>query len=226
MLPYVAESLARGVRFRLTRRLPTMNPLTIWPDLDDEPVVCRPMAGRFGNLKQSELLLLCALARRLPGRRVFEFGTFDGQTTWHLAANAPEDARVYTLDLPADHAARRHPQEDRNVSYTTGIGVGEAFVNSRYSEKIEQIYCDSCRFEPGSLRGTIDLCLVDACHEYEHVRIDTENALAMVRPGGVILWHDYSRWWPGVQRCLDELAARLPVFRIYDTSLGALVMPE
>ena len=47
----------------------------------------------------------------------------------------------------------------------------------------------------------------------------------MVRPGGTIFWHDYSRWWPGVQRCLDELSRDLPVFRVFDTALAALRRP-
>ncbi len=51
---------------------------------------------------------------------------------------------------------------------------------------------------------------------------DTENALEMAAPGGVIFWHDYSRWWPGVQKVLDDLAGRLPVFRVEGTSLAAV----
>ena len=39
---------------------------------------------------------------------------------------------------------------------------------------------------------------MDAGHAYELVRSDSEKALEMVRPGGVILWHDYHYTHDGV----------------------------
>ena len=36
---------------------------------------------------------------------VFELGTFDGLTTLGIAANAPDSARILTLDLPEDWLA-------------------------------------------------------------------------------------------------------------------------
>ena len=54
---------------------------------------------------------------------------------------------------------------------------------------------------------------VDGSHSYEYVLSDTEAAWKMVKPGGLILWHDYdSRWWPGVTRALNQLQGRDPRF--------------
>src|SRR5258708_23027529 len=105
-LPFAVESPLRGLRFRLSRRLPTRHPAEMWPGLESTTVSLRPFAGRFGNVKRYELLVLCAMARHLGARRLFEFGTFDGLTTWHLAANTGPEARVTTLDLPLHHPAR------------------------------------------------------------------------------------------------------------------------
>jgi methyltransferase family protein len=224
-VPYAVESPLRGLKFRLSRKLPTRHPTEVWPGLEASTVTVRPFLGRFCNVKRYELLVLCAVARHTEARRLFEFGTFDGLTTWHLAANAGPEARVWTFDLPLDHPARSFAGHDRTVGKIHGVAVGSRFTETPEGARVEQLYGDSLGFDAGPYRGSMDFCFVDASHEYEHVCRDTENALAMVRPGGVIFWHDYSRWWPGVQQCLDELSRELPVFRVFDTALGALVRP-
>ena len=225
LLRYEVERLVRGVRFRLTRRLPDRDPADVWPGIEAAAVVQRPFAARFGNLKPHELTLLCAVANLTRPRGVFEFGTFDGLTAWHLARNAGPDCRVWTLDLPPDHPARFADEHDRSVGDVRGVVPGAAFAGTPEARQITQLFGDSLDFDPSPLERAIDFCLIDAGHGYGHVRADTDNALRMVRPGGVIFWHDYSRWWPGVQRCLDEQSCELPVFRVFDTALAALRRP-
>jgi predicted O-methyltransferase YrrM len=222
ILPYALESPLRGVKFRLSRRLPTRHPAEVWPGLESAAVRLRPFAGRFGNVKRYELLVLCAVARHTASERLFEFGTFDGLTTWHLAVNAGPAARVRTLDLPPDHPARARAGHDRSVGKIHGVTVGAHFAGTPEAARIEQLYGDSLAFDAEPYRGRVDFCFIDASHEYQHVRRDTANALTMVRPGGTVFWHDYSRWWPGVQKCLDDLSRERPVFRVADTALAAL----
>jgi hypothetical protein len=52
---------------------------------------------------------------------------------------------------------------------------------------------------------------------------DSEKALELVKPGGLVLWHDYAGpgHSPGVFRALNELAERIPIVRIQGTSLAA-----
>jgi len=222
---FQVERLWRGVRFRFSRRLRERHPAEVWPGVESVRVELAPFAGRFGNVKRYELMVLCAVVKYLRGRSIFEFGTFDGLTTWHLAANAGASSRLWTLDLPLDHPARAFKGHNRAVGKINGVAVGGYFRGSSEGERIEQVYSDSLQFDPEPYRGQVDFCFIDAGHGYEHVSRDTSNALIMVRPGGTIFWHDYSRWWPGVQRCLDELSQRLPVFRVAETSLGALQVP-
>jgi predicted O-methyltransferase YrrM len=219
---YEAKRFIRGVRFRLTRRLPTHDAADVFPGIDRVEIAHQPLVGRSANLKPHELALLCAAVRWSKSRALFEFGTFDGRTAWHLARNAGPGAKVWTLDLPMDHPARFAPGHDRRVGRVNGIPVGEKFAETPESGRITQLYCDSLEFDPMPFEGTIDFCFIDGGHGYEHVHSDTANALRMIKPGGLIFWHDYSRWWPGVQRCLDECAATLPVFRVEGTALAAL----
>jgi predicted O-methyltransferase YrrM len=224
LLPFEVERRLRGLKFRLSRKLPDRQPAAVWPGIDTTAVTLRPFAGQFGNLQRYELMVLCAVARHLGARQLFEFGTFDGLTTWHLAANVVPDARVWTLDLPLNHPARYYTGHDRTVGRIHAVRVGAMFTQTEEAGRIEQLYSDSLDFDAEAHRGRIDFCFIDASHEYQHVCRDTANALIMTRPGGVIFWHDYSRWWPGVQKCLDDLSVERPVFRVQDTALAALIV--
>src|SRR3712207_5275930 len=50
----------------------------------------------------ADLVSLCLICRILKPRTIFEIGTFRGYTALHFALNTPDDARVYTLDLPSN----------------------------------------------------------------------------------------------------------------------------
>src|SRR5262249_23777690 len=133
--------------------------------------------------------------------------------------------RIWTLDLPLDHPARFSKGHDRAVGKISDVIVGSEFHNTPQGDQIEQIFCDSMLFDPEPYRQRVDFCFIDAGHGYQNVLRDTENALGMTKPGGVIFWHDYSRWWSGVQKVIDDLASRLPVFRVTETYLAALQVP-
>jgi len=68
----------------------------------------------------------------------------------------------------------------------------------------------------------MDVVFVDAGHTYPYVKSDTENALSMLRPGGVILWHDYLQvLHPDVTQCLYEYRlAGLPIYHLRGTTLA------
>src|SRR6476661_10632036 len=53
-----------------------------------------------GNVTDRELVVLTGLVKASKAKSIFEFGTFDGRTTRNLAANAPADGSVWTIDLP------------------------------------------------------------------------------------------------------------------------------
>src|SRR3954467_3250322 len=61
-------------------------------------------SSTFGETTLNDLVALAALVARRRPKTAFEFGTFTGVGTLHIALNAP-DAIVHTLDLAADHRA-------------------------------------------------------------------------------------------------------------------------
>ncbi|GAB5403886.1 MAG: hypothetical protein Aurels2KO_21170 [Aureliella sp.] len=149
-------------------------------------------------MPEHELLTLGALAKQLKPKLVVEFGTFMGGSTLAMASNLPEESRIVTVDLEPD----KRPEHEHGM----GIGllefeVGCLFHGTRYESKIEQRFANTVEFSDEDLVGKADLVFVDADHTYEFAKRDTETALRLVKPGGAILWHDYS-WAPENPECV------------------------
>lgn len=145
------------------------------------------------NITFYELFVVCQLVADRQPRSVFEFGTFDGRTTLHLAMNSPAATRITTIDLPE----RESPFEDPTL-------VGRRFGGTPYAERITQLRENTRRFDPAPYAGRMDFIFIDAGHTYEDVCNDTDLALRLAAPDDcLILWHDYTQW-PGVQQALDE----------------------
>lgn len=54
-----------------------------------------------------------------------------------------------------------------------------------------------------------DVAFIDGYHGYEAVVDDITSVLPLVRPGGLLVFHDYCATWPGVMRAVDELVDQL-----------------
>ena len=138
------------------------------------------------NLSWEEIVTLSHLVKALAPRRIFEFGTFDGRTTLHLALNSPADAQVTTIDI-----VRGSFDFGADTPYFKKVTVGECFADSPVGGKITMLTADTRKLDVAPYRGQQDLVFVDADHFYDGVINDSHKAFEMVRPGGVIVWHDY-----------------------------------
>jgi len=178
------------------------------------------------TMPPAELVALAAICARTRPRRIFEVGTYTGLSTLAMALNAPAGAEIFTLDLPP--AARPTHVHGLGVGGFPDFEVGRHLRGHRLDVRIHQLFGDTRTFDPTLFRASMDLVLVDADHTYDFVRADTEHALTMLRPGGVIVWDDYV-WTArapecaGVTRCVNELAAGRAVHRVAGTRLAVLV---
>lgn len=184
--------------------LPPIDPSQLIPP-DVQVALDEPFPVRDGNAPREDLSLLCRLVVHFRPRTIFEFGTFCGVTTYYLARYAPDDAIVYTLDLPPGASQTRLPLDDREGHFLRERQVGEAFRDKPEARKIVSLSGDSALFDFSRYAGLIDLVLVDASHAYANCLSDSLRALTLRSPRGVIAWHDYGASWPGVTRALDDL---------------------
>jgi len=205
------------------------------PEVPIEDLLRNPLPVRIpeptpqdGNVSALESLVIAGLTAACAPASCFEIGTFDGRTALTLAANCPEGARVFSLDLPAEQletAALALEHADR--AYVDKPVVGVRLLGRPEARRVTQLLGDSASFDFTPYHGRMDLVFVDGAHHYDYVMSDSRQALKMLPAGrGIILWHDYGGW-PGVTRALNQLQATDPEFQgvrhIAGTSLACLI---
>jgi predicted O-methyltransferase YrrM len=204
------------------KKLTTVSLESLFPGITSLPIKLEHgLPWVMGSLKLEELYVLCLICRKVESAFIFEFGTYNGRTTLNMAINTQPDSRIYTLDLPTPKETE-FSTDKQDQTYQLGSQAGNFFSDSEYSNKIVQLWGDSAKFDETPYMNQVDLILIDASHTYEYVRNDTLKAMKMLRTGGIILWHDYTIWYPGVPRILHELFADYPIYHIEGTHLAIL----
>jgi hypothetical protein len=194
-----------------SRVLGSREPREAFPCTGDV-LICGPYNDNLlgGTQMLLELAVLASASRVLRPKTIFEIGTHVGRTGRVLLMNSGPEARLFTLDLPRHHCKYR---------------PGADLMNTPEASRTNFLTGDSGTFDFSPWFGQCELVWVDAAHDYEHVRVDTRNALKLVAPGGWILWHDYrhTAWWSGVTRCLHELkTTHDSLFHVKGTTIAAL----
>lgn len=169
------------------------------------------------SLDPTECLILCAITKHLNPKNILEIGTYDGNTALNLAANSPEDSTITTVDLPKDYNQKLDAPDimtnitDRNI-------VASQYKNTKYENKIKQIFCDSAKLDYNNLPH-FDIIFIDGCHNYNYVKKDTENALNHTKKGGLIIWHDYGMT-EDVSKVVDQTSEKIKIKAIRGTRLA------
>lgn len=167
------------------------------------------------NVRLDEKIYISLIVKALNAQRIFEIGTFDGGTTLCMAESAGPEAEIFTLDLP--------PQEfdnTQNPNEFSGTQVGVKFHNTAAAQKITQLLGDSTKFDYSPYLQSMDLVFVDAAHDFIHGFPDSKNALSLVRPGGIVIWHDYAPYWHGLVHAIQAATQNYKLLRLSGTSLA------
>jgi hypothetical protein len=194
------------------------------PDAVGDPTLPLALPGldaQDGNVSALELAVLARLVKSRGPALLWEIGTFDGRTTRVLAANAPNDAQVHTLDLPADGlGSTAHALTPGERGYVRKPTSGARFAGTPEAAKITQHLGDSATFDFTPWRRQVDFVFIDGSHAAAYVHSDTNRAgLLTDDRKAVVVWHDYGEW-PGVTETLDTLAPTMKgAYRVAGTTL-------
>jgi hypothetical protein len=203
---------------------PVVEFLDAYPEAAGMTVSMGEVTYKVWNMDPLERFCVAAIAQLQRPERIFEFGTFDGATALLLARSVPT-AQIFTLDLPPENyippEAFGYPRSPGNYA-SPHDEVGHEFRGTPESGRITQLFGDSRTFDFTEFVGGIGLVVVDAGHGYEEASSDTENALRLAGPSGVVIWDDYIPQWPGVMHAVNEAAERhdFPVIRLRGTALA------
>jgi predicted O-methyltransferase YrrM len=135
---------------------------------------------------ESEFLAFLARVRELRPVNVIEIGAGKGGTLFFLARAARDDAHLISVDLPGGEFGGGYP-----VQYEVllkSFARGQQTISLVRGNSHDQAIVGMVR---ALLDGaTADLLLIDGDHFYEGVRADFASYGALVRPGGLIAFHD------------------------------------
>jgi predicted O-methyltransferase YrrM len=216
------DFLRQWLRFPLTfeaskalERVPLASVAEFFPGSQVGPISIAPesLDRQVGQVRLDEEVQIGLTVQALEARRIFEIGTFEGGTTRFLADKAGEGAEVFTLDFP----------QGAEVAWASRAQIGAKFRGLAVESRITQLFGDSLKFDFSPYERSIDLVFVDAAHDYPHGLADSRTALRLVKPGGVVLWHDFTPYFPGLVHGIIEATAGLPLKRLgVNTTLGFL----
>jgi len=199
------------------------------PQLTEVTLVCLGPQHVIGVTSDYEAWILAVLAKK--AHVMFEFGTCTGRTAYLWARNSPPDARVHTLTLDPDQThlyksdAGDKSQDEADALQET-LDKRYLYTGTNVEYKINQIYGDSKEFDDSPYVGQCDLIFIDGSHAQSYVESDSNKALRMLKPGGIIIWHDYRgpHRSTGVFHALNSLGSRLNLMHIEGTSFVAYAM--
>ena len=163
-------------------------------------------------------------------KRHLEFGTWRGwgtclclettaATVWTI--NLPDGEakadgswaygeRVYDTASPAGAVELRFGQDEAGpiVYHRTDAGghIGWLYRKKELGHRVCQIFCDSRKWDNSAFPANFfDSAFIDGGHQTDVVISDTRKALSVLRPGGMIIWHDFC---PVVDVCEQSTVVR------------------
>jgi predicted O-methyltransferase YrrM len=206
-------------------RLPSVSLEDLLPESEtDGRGILGLMPKTGASVSVIEYVALILLLKRCGARNVFEFGTYKGVSITQLALNVPEGGRILTLDLPEDDPRSAFAITDpQDIVIAREKGKG-AMVPKDVRGRIQFLKQDSATFDVEPYEGQMDFVFVDGAHNADYVRNDSEKAWRLLRPGGIVAWHDCRVADPDVVRYLLDSSFH-PV-RILPTTLAFATKPQ
>jgi predicted O-methyltransferase YrrM len=180
------------------------------PGPDDPDAVVRFAYTAAGGLIapgqiDGELLRLAHLVQERRPDVVVEIGTANGGTLFCFARLSAPHALLVSIDLPGGVHGGGYPAWKRPL-YRSFARDGQRIELLRGDS-----HSDAMRQRLESLLGgrPIDLLMIDGDHTYDGVRADYELYTPLVRPGGLVVFHDIRLHPPEIDCHVDRLWAEV-----------------
>ncbi len=149
---------------------------------------------------RSEIEGLLDLLAAEPPRTVVEIGTWNGGTLYLLARAAAADALLVTVDIGGGPGARLGRFSPVGLLCGGCAAPGQRVVPLLRRDSHDPATLAKVEHVLG--RRPVDLLFIDGDHSYDGVRSDFETYGRLVRPGGLIAFHDIS---PGAPEGVGEV---------------------
>jgi len=184
-----------------------------------------PSNNIVGMTSDYEAWIISSLSK--ISKKIFEFGTCSGKTTYLMSLNSSVDTEIISITLnPDDLNNVKKKGKDNKVSFRNIIqeSIYEKFLFSdeEVEKKIKIIFQNSLNLEHDKYKNKMDLIFIDGGHTYSVVKSDSEKSFEMLNENGTILWHDYvpgKRSARDVVKYINEISKQKKIYKIKNTSL-------
>jgi len=150
-------------------------------------------------LVTGEMEVITALVCSVEAKSMIEFGCRDGRTARVLLHNVPTLEYYLGIDVPPEYQPGLTHQRAEMCSDPGYY----ASIDPRFELMIRER--GSLDIGPQDL-GPCDAAFIDGDHSERVVSHDSDLARALVKPGGIIIWHDYHNdTVVDVKKVLDRL---------------------
>lgn len=164
-----------------------------------------------GSMSAFEYIIMIKLLNLVKPSKVFEFGTYMGNTTRFILENgvqfSEEQQFIYTLDLDDTEGVKF--EGDDGALAKKVIGTTRLYQESSHKDRVLQLLGDSLTFDFSRIKHQFQFILIDANHALEYVAKDTENAYRLLdgKSSYAIIWDDYEHpSFTDLTAYVDELA--------------------
>lgn len=166
-------------RYGMEKGLPTVDLLELFPDFEE---TIDHYTYLDGTSRAIDISVLKKFARSIPNFRYIEFGTWRGESIRNVAGLGGECFSVsFSEKEMLDWGFDQHCVNASRI-FSTNI------------PNITNIKHNTHTYDFSKLEGTFDIVFVDADHQYEAVKKDTEIAFRLLRnKDSILVWHDYGK---------------------------------
>ena len=195
----------------------------IFPNSSGKRIILEHIIGKGIETPLDELAYLALITVIKSPENVFEIGTFRGRTALNFALNSPNNCTIYTLDLPPEYRTNAIDEASKDDKIIIQKSLPDIEYKGKDVEyKIRQIYADSTKFDFSPYYRKFDIVFIDGAHHYNAVKKDTINALKIVRPDGIIIWHDFAIYgdYNDVTRAILDCIPSNRITQINSTSIA------
>lgn len=179
--------------------------------------------------EREEVAQFLKIVEKNPPKVVVEIGAGLGGTLFLFTRVAAPDATIVSLDLPASLTGKGPPAWKDSLFLSFARLSQQIHLIRRNSHDARTLV--ELRSKLGDKK--VDVLFIDGDHSYNGVKMDFEMYSHLVRPGGLVVFHDIDQdhWNPEVQvpRIWRELKSKYETLEIsihtHGSGIGIIYLP-